>query len=147
MPTIVVQSRLRQLAERFSVALRFVQKLLKQYRLTGNVAPKHRGGSQLKLSPEQLAILAQLIETNHDATLAELCQMLASQTGVVVSIATMGRMTERLKITVKKTLFPPEKETERVQLLRYEFWPQVRSLKVEDLIFIDESGVNLARVR
>jgi transposase len=110
MPTIVVQSRLRQLAERFSVALRFVQKLLKQYRLTGNVAPKHGGGSQLKLSPEQLAILAQLIETNNDATLAELCQMLASQTGVVVSIATMGRMTERLKITVKKKHYPPQKK-------------------------------------
>jgi hypothetical protein len=44
MPTIVVQSRLRQLAESFSVALRFVHKLLKQYRLTGNVAPKHGGG-------------------------------------------------------------------------------------------------------
>jgi transposase len=88
---------------------RFVQKLLKQYRLTGNVAPKHGGGSQLKLSPEQLARLAQLIETNNDATLAQLCQMLASQTGVVVSTATRGRMTERLKITVKKTLSPPRK--------------------------------------
>ncbi len=109
MPTIVVQSRLRQLAERFSVALRFVQKLLKQYRLTGNAAPKHGGGSQLKLSPEQLARLAQLIETNNDATLAELCQMLASQTGVVVSTATRGRMTERLKITVKKNTIPPRK--------------------------------------
>jgi len=109
MPTIIVQCRLRQLAQRFSVALRFVQKLLKQYRLTGNVAPKHGGGSQLKLSPEQLAILAQLIETNNDATLAELCQMLASQTGVVVNIATMGRMTERRKITVKKKHYPPRK--------------------------------------
>jgi transposase len=35
--------------------------------------------------------------------------MLASQTGVVVSIATMGRMTERLKITVKKNTIPPRK--------------------------------------
>ena len=99
-----------QLAEKFSVARSFVQKLLKQYRLTGNVAPKHGGGSQLKLSPEQLAILAQLIETNNDATLAELCQMLAYQTGVVVSIATMGRMTERLKITVKKKHYLPQKK-------------------------------------
>jgi hypothetical protein len=36
--------------------------------------------------------------------------MLASQTGVVVNIATMGRMTERRKITVKKNTIPPEKE-------------------------------------
>jgi transposase len=34
-----------------------------------------------------------------------------------------------------------------VQLLRTEFWQQVRDLKVEDLIFIDEAGVNLAMVR
>ncbi len=34
-----------------------------------------------------------------------------------------------------------------MQLLIYEFWQQAPSLKVEDLIFIDESGVNLARVR
>jgi transposase len=50
------------------------------------------------------------METNNDAPLAELCQMLASQTGVVVNIATMGRMTERRKITVKKNTIPPEKE-------------------------------------
>ncbi len=34
-----------------------------------------------------------------------------------------------------------------MQLLRYEFWQQVRSFKVEDLIFIDGSGVNLAMVK
>jgi transposase len=34
-----------------------------------------------------------------------------------------------------------------VQLLRYEFWQQVREVKAEDLVFIDESGVNLAMVR
>ncbi|OJJ20685.1 hypothetical protein BI308_20515 [Roseofilum reptotaenium AO1-A] len=43
----------RQLATRFCVALSLVQKLLKQYRLTGNVAPQpHRGGVKLKLKEE-----------------------------------------------------------------------------------------------
>lgn len=93
----------RQLAERFSVALSFVQKLLKQYRQTGNIAPRaHGGGGQLKLTPEQLGILANLIETNNDATLEELGHLLTEKTGVVVSRATMGRMTQRLNITVKK---------------------------------------------
>lgn len=93
----------RQLADRFTVALSFVQKILKQYRTTGRIEPKpHRGGTQLKLNSEQLAILAELIESNNDATLAELCVMLEEKTGVVVSIATMGRMTNLLNITVKK---------------------------------------------
>lgn len=34
-----------------------------------------------------------------------------------------------------------------MQLLRYEFWEKIRHIKVEDLIFIDESGVNIAMVR
>jgi len=66
--------------------------------------------------------LADLIENHNDATLEELCQLLKEKTGVAISRATMGRMTQRLKLTVKKTLHPNEKETERVQKLRVEFW-------------------------
>lgn len=100
----------RQLAQRFTVALSFVQKIIKQYRTTGSVAAKpHRGGTKLKLNSEQLAVLAELIENNNDATLAELCVMLESKTGVVVSIATMGRMTNLLNITVKKNSLPRQK--------------------------------------
>lgn len=54
----------------------------------------------------------------------------------------MGRMTQRLKLTVKKTLHPNEKDTERVQNLRVEFWEKIRSIPAEDLIFVDEAGVN-----
>ena len=102
----------RQLAQRFTVALSFIQKIIKQDRTTGSVAPKpHQGGTKLKLNSAQLAVLAELIESNNDATLAELCVMLESKTGVVVSIATMGRMTNLLKIAVKKKLFTQTKST------------------------------------
>lgn len=40
-----------------------------------------------------------------------------------------------------------EKHSQRVQLKRGEYWNQIRHIKEEDLIFIDESGVNLALVR
>lgn len=40
-----------------------------------------------------------------------------------------------------------EKESERVLKLRGEFWNSSRDIRVEDLIFIDEAGVNLAMVR
>ena len=60
----------------------------------------------------------------------------------------MGRMLKALNITrKKKTLHPNEKETERVQKLRVEFWDKIRGIPVEDLVFIDESGLNLAFVR
>lgn len=93
----------RQLARRFNVALSFVVKLLRQYRVTGKITPKpFNGGVKLKLSPDDLVFLAKLIEQNNDATLDELCQMLNRDRGIDISRATMGRMTQRLKLTVKK---------------------------------------------
>lgn len=93
----------RQLAQRFHVATSFIIKLFKQYRETGNIAPKpFRGGVKLTLNPEQLEILAGLIEVHNDATLEELGELLKEKTGVSISRATMGRMTQRLKMTVKK---------------------------------------------
>ncbi len=97
----------RQLAQRFCVALSFIVKLLKQYRETGEIAPKpFNGGVRLKLSPANLEVLADLIENNNDATLDELCSMLKKKTGISISRATIGRMTQRLKLTVKKNAIP-----------------------------------------
>lgn len=47
----------------------------------------------------------------------------------------------------KKTLYATEKTREKVQLKRVEFWSKIRDLRLENWIFIDESGVNLAMVR
>ncbi|OLP15382.1 transposase [Leptolyngbya sp. 'hensonii'] len=41
-------------------------------------------------------------------------------------------------------MHPDEKETERVQTKRVEFWQLVRGFLAQNLIFIDESGVDLA---
>ncbi|MDH6086858.1 IS630 family transposase [Umezakia ovalisporum] len=40
-----------------------------------------------------------------------------------------------------------EKDTERVQLSRVEFWRQLQSIPAEDLIFLDELGANLSLIR
>ncbi|MEH2282851.1 MAG: IS630 family transposase [Nostoc sp.] len=40
-----------------------------------------------------------------------------------------------------------EKYTERVQKLRAEYWTTIGSVNLEDLIFIDEAGVNIAMTR
>lgn len=93
----------RQLAKRFRVALSFVEKLLKQYRQTGELAPRtNRSGRKFKLTEEQIVCLSELIEENNDATLAELAEMLQEKTGVKLSVATIGRIALRLRITRKK---------------------------------------------
>lgn len=94
---------IRKLAKRFYVAKSFVQKLLKQYQETGDIRPKRQGGSvQPKLNGEQIVILIEIIETNNDATLEELCELLHLQTGIKVSRATIGRISQNLNYSVKK---------------------------------------------
>jgi len=93
----------RAIANRFCVALSFVQKLIKQYRETQNIAARtERCGVKLKLNAEQLMILAELIESNNDATLEELRYLLYQKIGVTISSAPMGRMAKLLNMTLKK---------------------------------------------
>lgn len=94
---------IRSLAQRFCVAKSFVQKLLKQYKQTGNIHPHPQGGSpKPKLKEEQLIDLVEIIETHNDATLEELCDLLEHKVQVRVSRATMGRITQQLNYSVKK---------------------------------------------
>jgi len=89
----------RELAKRFRVAKSFVQKLLKQHRETGSIAPKIRTQqTPSKLNDEQLAVFTQLVKEHHDATLEELRQLLLEETGVSVSRSTVDRLLKRLKL-------------------------------------------------
>lgn len=137
-----------QLAKRFRVALSFIEKLLKQYRETGSIVPKVRTSqTPTKLSVEQLSVLSSIVKANSDATLNELRSQLEEQTGVLIGRSTLDRMLRLLDLSVKKTLHATEKESERVQLLRLEFWQILQGIPSENLVFIDESGVNLSLVR
>ncbi|MHC5859034.1 helix-turn-helix domain-containing protein [Nostoc sp.] len=105
MRTIIEKTPNEKLAKRFSVSLTFIQKLLKRYRNNGTVEPKaHGGGNTGKLSSEQMAIVVTLVEEDNDAILVELCSRLEERTGVLVSKATMGRITQKLNLTRKKNI-------------------------------------------
>ena len=96
---------IRQLAKRFYVAKSFVQKLLKQYQQTGDIKPKRQGGNvPPKLQGAALVTLTEIIEANNDATLEELCELLEQETGIKVSRATLGRISQKLDYTFKKKL-------------------------------------------
>lgn len=93
----------RQLAQQFQVALSFIQKLLNQQRETGSIAPKKRTRqTPPKLTPEQLTVLAQLVEDTNDATLDELRYQLEQKTGVLIGRSTVDRMLTKLDLTIKK---------------------------------------------
>jgi putative transposase len=100
----------RQLARQFRVALSFIEKLLKQHRETGNIAPKVRTEqTPTKLNEEQLKILEQIVKANNDATLDELRYQLEQKTGVLIGRSTVDRMLTKLNLTVKKKHSTPRK--------------------------------------
>src|ERR671916_796644 len=93
----------RKLAQRFRVALSFVQKILKQYRETGSIEPKQRlEQTPTKLNLAQLDILKNLVAANNDATLAERCDLLLQETNIPVGVSTMFRILEKQDLTLKK---------------------------------------------
>lgn len=143
------EGSIRQVAKRFSVSRSFVEKLLKQYRATGKIeALPHSGGRSAKLNSSQEAVVAQLVEEDNDATLMELCDRLEEKVQVRVSRATMGRIVQKLNLTrKKKTFHADEASSERVQKLRVQYWTTIGEVKLEDLVFIDETGMNLAMSR
>ena len=94
---------IQQTADRFGVSYSFVWKLLERYGEMGKVNPKpHGGGAKSKLDTQQLAVVAQLVEQDNDATLEELVTQLQETVKVKVSRATMGRVVQKLKLTRKK---------------------------------------------
>src|SRR4028118_2107687 len=139
---------IQQTADRFGVSYSFVWKLLNRHAEIGLVSPKpHGGGAKPKLNPQQLPVVTQLVEQDNDATLEELVTQLQSKIGVTVSRATMGRMVQKLKLTRKKTLHATERETELLQQLRVQYWHEIGQVKLENLVFVDETGSNLAMTR
>lgn len=81
---------IRKLATRFNVAKSFIQKLLKQYKDTGDISPRKQGGGPPpKLNQEQLIILTEIIDANNDCTLVELWYLLEKKVEVRIEKSTM----------------------------------------------------------
>ena len=86
-------------AERFSVGVRFVYSLLRRFLDTGSYEAKKRsGGAPRKISHDDEIKIQQIIKKNPDATLEEI----RKQADFKVSIATIHRAIKRMNITFKK---------------------------------------------
>ncbi len=139
----------RQLAKRFRVSLSFIENLLKRYRTDGTVEPRaHGGGRSAKLSPEQEAVLATLVEEDNDAILVELCDRLEQRVSVRCLSSNDGTYCPKAQAhQEKKTLHATERDTARIQQLRVQYWQEIGAVKLADLVFVDETGSNLSMTR
>ena len=93
----------RKIAKRFLVSLSFVQRLIRRQKNTGQVSAKaHGGGTKALITQKGLTKVQQLVEAQPDALLSELCERFEADSGMVVSVTTMHRAVQRLKLTTKK---------------------------------------------
>lgn len=93
----------RQLAQRFKVSLSFVRNLLRHYRTNGQVEALRRGGYQKPtIRDEHLTVIKSLIEAKNDLLLSELCEHFLEGTGISVSVSTMHRAVQKLRLRRKK---------------------------------------------
>lgn len=129
-------SSIRKIAARFAVSKNSVQRLVTQKRTEGHVVPRKQGGTLVSPVMQYKDQLIAIVKEQSDATLAEYCELLFAQTGLWVSQSTMCRTFQRLELPrKKKTLRSSQATSERVQVLRQEYWAQVTGIELKDLIF------------
>ena len=104
--------RVVAVAAQFSVSVSFVEKLLHRQRTTGSVTalPPHPGPAP-RLDTRARDELRACLRQEPDATLAELCTLLAAIGGPAVSPPTLWRAVQALGWRRKKRAFTPPSAT------------------------------------
>lgn len=93
---------IRKVAASFTVSKSLVQKLVKQQQIDGNLQPKQRGKPRFSYLKDAEADLRMIVAGNHDATLAEFCELFASKTGNWVGKSAMCSALQKLGLNRKK---------------------------------------------
>jgi transposase len=89
-----------QIAERFSVSVAWIRKLIRRRRETGSIGPRPRGGGRAPaFDGEAAGRLREAVRADDDATLAEL----ARAAGVSCCASAVHRALAKLGITRKKS--------------------------------------------
>ena len=96
----------KRVAEKYGVSGTWIRTLKRRRRETGEIAPRVGGGRKPKIDRVKLA---QLVEEQPDATLAELRERL----GVACALSAIWNALDQLRITFKKKRSTPPSRTGR----------------------------------
>src|SRR5205807_7028610 len=97
------QGSIAEIAEIFDVGQSFVKKMLRQWRLTGDLSPlPHGGGRAPSLEAQQLRLLQSKVRQEPDVSLAELQAHVQAEAQLLVSHATLSRALSKLDLPRKK---------------------------------------------
>ena len=102
------EQTIAEIAAQFSVGQTFLKKMLRQKRESGSLErlPRRAGAKRL-LSLAHRSFLAQQIEEQPDATLAELQERLQERKKISVSPSTLSRELQLLRLPRKKSRWSP----------------------------------------
>ncbi len=135
---------MREAARRFGVAVTTVKRAVVQQRETGSLERKPIPGYPRRIGPEREAVLRTRLEAASDATVLEHCAWWAEHEGQQLSEATMWRAIRRLGWTYKNRHW---QLSERDEEARAVWRAAAAQLDPEQLVFVDESGTNIALTR
>jgi transposase len=137
-----------RVAGRFGVSGSFVRKLRLKMRRGQSIEPQHGGGREQIVVDEHADAVREIVREKPDATLNEMRRELKKRTGLRVSEPTMSRTLRRLGLTQKrKTVEASERQRPDVEAKRQRFTEVSWLWDVGRLVFIDETGLNLAMTR
>ena len=139
---------IRKVAERLMVNKSTVNEWLKLYREQGNVKPKRVGSTRKSQLEEYKEEVKRMVAEYPDYTLAEYREYCAEKMGVELSESAICRFLKKENLTrKKKTLRASQAGTEDNQQARLDYWQEIRDVKPENLVFIDEMAILLGIMR
>lgn len=118
------------------------------YKATGSKMPKRKGGScATKTSSQVKELVAQLVDSDPDLTLNQICLAVSERLYIVISPSTASRVLTTIGYTMKITRLVPEARNCEAQIAaRYAYANMfIRDCPIERerVIWIDETGFNL----
>ena len=142
-----MDSRAREVAERFAIGEATVQRWVRRQRETGLLDPLAKGGGWV--SPVDVALLHRLVQDRPDRTTDELIRVYNRQAAPEARVhrSSILRALQRTDTCLKKRSRPAELDRTRVQAERTAFQAWAVTVDPRRLVFLDESSANLAMGR
>ena len=129
-------------ATRFRASGPFIEKLKRQRRERGALAPKPHAGGRRPLLVEHDEALRALLTAKPDTTLEEVRKALELK----VQLSTLGYRLNHLGLTFKKTLHSAEQDREDVRVQR-DAWYKDQPTLARHTVFVDETGATTVLAR
>lgn len=108
---------IEEIGKIYKVSETFIKKLRKQQKEEGNILPKgHAGGRERILKEEERAKLKERVKTTVDESLEELCEWIKKEFNKAISVPTVCRELQEMKLWNKKKHYTQVKEKKKNEL-------------------------------